>query len=776
MSESKENEPCGCMNCLQPELFETIWKDKMDKLTNGDELMAETNQGDVGDPDMNTFYGNHVNSNGVTVNTSYIGCNNNFIWNLIPDGFDDADESTWFDFLSDDTLRRKDIYGNLYNPEERISVIKEVEAVFQVWDDVIGDNMLGYDANGKKNKVYVTFYWGATSGNTIAYAGTTQWHFPTKTQEYYPNGTTLKPLLEWGNAFAWRGLTLFGAQGYSSWATDDQHIYKDEEWTWTSNYTQNPQTYTIPASVHKPIYLPRLQESIVQNKFIRVMVHEIGHIMGLSATWGPYRSVKDREYTSIWQKLKPDNQPITSYIDTSDSNKTKFYWSGENSVKYYKGYFDTNSSGTTVNLLGPPIEDLSQGTDDQGNPIYINRHWEEGGNNRQIPDSNGNNVAHPYLDKELMTPYAEGNVRYWTGETYVDSNGITRQRVQDVIPVDMPFSLVCIGALQDAGYNFVNYFKGEPYPLRSGYDRKTPLDLLATNIYVRQNSDPFSDPHYLFSTTPNGSALNSSTVKLPLQRTQTYRFIRHEPDSGTQHPFNVGTGWRTNNSTIEVTSDGTGTAVSGPNGSSANSIVHGQELSFTVPTNYGWDSEEFKYFCYAHGSMIDDFLLTAAPCFDESTKILCLRDDKEEQVLVSELKEGDLVVTYKHGALPILKIGKATLLFNSNPDYRQTIYRLKKTDEMTDDLLVTGRHGILLDDWSTHVTEESRSLEPHTKIDDKVLLSAGYCNLFTAEKEPKTHTIYHFALEGEQRRYGIYANGALMETWDKQSKDVNLQK
>ena len=36
------------------------------------------------------------------------------------------------------------------------------------------------------------------------------------------------------------------------------------------------------------------------------------------------------------------------------------------------------------------------------------------------------------------------------------------------------------------------------------------------------------------------------------------------------------------------------------------------------------------------------------------------------EVLVSELKKGDLVVTYKHGALPVLKIGSGNILFNTD--------------------------------------------------------------------------------------------------------------
>ena len=745
MSESKENEPCGCLTCLKPNELDNIIKYNKEKraidalkLENADSNIVDAvvSTGDVGDANMNTFIGGDDDNNAqavINAKTWYRGCNNNYIWEVAPAGFSASDPSTWFNFEEDESLR---VDGNPNG--EFVDVIADIEAIFQIWDDVLVDNMLGYDdVNGKKNKIFVQLIWGSTEGNTIAWAYTDKYYLPKReTNSYYTQSgftNVLKPLLQWGNCFAWTGVTLFGAtlpntSGYSSYLTSSSNHYGS-------------------SSVHQPVYLPRTGATVVQNRFIRVMVHEVGHIMGIAATWGPYRNFIEDKAGPTGLNQSITGVPVTIY---NDGTTSKGYWSGTNAKKYYKGYFDTNSSGTTVDLLGPPLEDL---TDLGAQPgadynVYINRHWEEGMSNRTI-----DGIVHPYLDKELMTPYVEGS------------------------GVDMPFSLVCIGALDDAGYKYVNYYKGEAYPLRSGYDAKTPLDLLAPITYsVRQNSSPFSAPYYLFSTTSNGEALNSGTVKLPLQRTLTYRFIRDEPDSGTEHPFNVGTTWNTNTSTIEVTSDGTGGTVTGPNGSSANSIVHGQELSFTVPTDYGWNSEEFKYFCYTHSTMIEDFLLSAAPCFDESTKILCLRDDKEEQVLVSELKEGDLVVTYKHGALPILKIGKATLLFNLNPDYRQTMYCLKKTEEMTDDLLVTGRHGILLDDWSTHVTEESRSHEPHTKIDDKVILSAGYCNLFEAETEPKTHTIYHFSVEGDERRYGIYANGALMETWDNQSNDAKLQK
>ena len=600
--------------------------------------------------------------------------------------------------------------------------VQDVEAIFQIWDDIIVDNMLGYDSSGNKIKINIDFGFQdmLDIGSVIAYASQSS-----VLSKKTVNGSKV---FEHGYVFTKSGYTNMNTRfldGYYGTPFDAR------EYDVNGNYG--------------PVYLPRTGVSVTQNEFIRVMVHELGHIMMLVCTQGPGRYIYDSE-GSGYQTMQ--NVPYVQYTDTNDSNKLKYYWGGPNARKYYRRYFENEA------LMGPPVEDMSGPYTIDGQSVYINRHWEES-SNRLIPDSNGINISHPYLDRELMTPYHDGG-----------SNGI-------------PFSLICIGYLEDCGYAYVNKFKANPYPInRSGITNlKTPEDILdLTTFYVRSNpGGAFTDPYFVFSTTANGTALNTSAVNLPLQRTFSYKFIRSESDSNTNHPFNVGTAHQTNGSSIAITSNGSGGVVTNGLGSaSAASIVHGQELYFSVPYTYGWNSEDLKYFCYTHSSMIKNFDLGAAPCFDASTKILCLRDDKEEQVLVSELKKGDVVVTYKHGALPVSKIGSGNILFNSDTDYRQTMYRLKKTDEMTDDLLVTGRHGILLDDWSTHVTEESRSHEPHTKIDDKVILSAGYCNLFEAETEPKIHTIYHFALEGDERRYGVYANGALMETWDNQSNDVKM--
>jgi surface protein len=172
----------------------------------------------------------------------------------------------------------------------------------------------------------------------------------------------------------------------------------------------------------------------------------------------------------------------------------------------------------------------------------------------------------------------------------------------------------------------------------------------------------------------------------------------------------------------------------------------------------------------------ESFFNQDRPCFDASTKILAIKDGKEEYVPICVLKEGDLVQTYKHGPKPIKYIGTTRITLNGpGDDYTLKMYRMKKTGEMIDDLLVTGRHAMLVDDWSSHYCKNRRSEVSQGKIDDKYMLGAAFSTLFTEEKQKKIYNIYHLEIDGENQRYGIYANGVLAESLQKGGRDKLLK-
>ena len=87
-------------------------------------------------------------------------------------------------------------------------------------------------------------------------------------------------------------------------------------------------------------------------------------------------------------------------------------------------------------------------------------------------------------------------------------------------------------------------------------------------------------------------------------------------------------------------------------------------------------------------------------CFNHGTKILCLNKNLEEEYIpVQDLRSGDFVKTYKHGYRKIDLIGKNPMVNNPNV-FTSCMYKMEKTEKngLTEDLIVTGVHCLLVDD------------------------------------------------------------------------------
>jgi len=160
-------------------------------------------------------------------------------------------------------------------------------------------------------------------------------------------------------------------------------------------------------------------------------------------------------------------------------------------------------------------------------------------------------------------------------------------------------------------------------------------------------------------------------------------------------------------------------------------------------------------------------------CFKEDTKILCLINDEELYIPIQNIRKGTLVKTVLHGYLAVVMIGTSKIynpsnrLRNSNRLYRCSP---NKYPELTEDLIVTGCHSILVSD----ITKEQRELiiERTGKIyvtDNKYRLNACLDERAEPYEEEGIHNIWHFALENNDyyMNYGIYANGLLVETCSK---------
>jgi len=163
-------------------------------------------------------------------------------------------------------------------------------------------------------------------------------------------------------------------------------------------------------------------------------------------------------------------------------------------------------------------------------------------------------------------------------------------------------------------------------------------------------------------------------------------------------------------------------------------------------------------------------LTSLIPCFKEGSNILT----KDGYVPIQDLKKGDLVKTRLHGFVPIYMIGKKEIYHPvSSNRIKNQLYRCStsKYEELTEDLILTGCHCVLVDKFKNEEQRE-KTMETNKDIyvtDRKYRLPACVDDRTIVYEIPGTYTIYHFALENEDyyMNYGVYANGLLVETCSK---------
>jgi hypothetical protein len=155
-------------------------------------------------------------------------------------------------------------------------------------------------------------------------------------------------------------------------------------------------------------------------------------------------------------------------------------------------------------------------------------------------------------------------------------------------------------------------------------------------------------------------------------------------------------------------------------------------------------------------------------CFNEGTKILYLnKQKKDEYISVELLKKGNLIKTFRHGYRKIDLIGK-NILINDPSIASKCMYKMPKTEtnELLEDLIVTGNHSIMVDSIPEQVLKQNIS-----KIDNKYLLLSSASDHFEQITTKKPYVYYQLVLDNEHdddAMYGIWANGILTETPSKQ--------
>jgi hypothetical protein len=175
---------------------------------------------------------------------------------------------------------------------------------------------------------------------------------------------------------------------------------------------------------------------------------------------------------------------------------------------------------------------------------------------------------------------------------------------------------------------------------------------------------------------------------------------------------------------------------------------------------------------YPNGALLNSGgtynLYPAAPCFLEGSKILCQEDGKEVWKPVEELRKGMLVKTSRDGYKRVELIGRGPY---SNPgtdersENRLYVCSPSEYPELTEDLVITGCHSILVDKITDVQRENTiKQLSRIFVTDKKYRLMACLDERAKPWLNEGTHTIWHFALESEDDgiNFGVYANGGLL--------------
>jgi len=157
-------------------------------------------------------------------------------------------------------------------------------------------------------------------------------------------------------------------------------------------------------------------------------------------------------------------------------------------------------------------------------------------------------------------------------------------------------------------------------------------------------------------------------------------------------------------------------------------------------------------------------------CFSEGTNILGLTAQlKEEYRLVQDLMIGDFVKSYLQGYRKVSRVLKGSFVNNpKDNNAANCMYIMRKTQDngLIEDLTLTRNHGVLVEKLTE---DEEKKVDKNNLpiIDGLLSIITAQSDTFEKVMDSNVYKYYHFSLDGDgdnDRRFGVYANGVLVET------------
>ena len=157
-------------------------------------------------------------------------------------------------------------------------------------------------------------------------------------------------------------------------------------------------------------------------------------------------------------------------------------------------------------------------------------------------------------------------------------------------------------------------------------------------------------------------------------------------------------------------------------------------------------------------------------CFNEDTQILCSVGGADTYLRIQTIRKGTLVKTALNGYVPVNLIGTSARYNHMMPiPTLQNLYICSKDayPELTQDLILTGNHSILVDSLTDAQREKTiKFMKDVFVTDNKYRLLSCLDPRAKAYNVKGVFNLWHLALDNDNiyKNYGIYANGLLVET------------